>query len=46
MNLKKLFGEESDFQKQFEDFLNDTLLDAIKNIKNTQEYTMALNIKQ
>ncbi|PJQ13718.1 hypothetical protein CV451_08455, partial [Campylobacter jejuni subsp. jejuni] len=27
MNLKKLFGEESDFQKQFEDFLNDTLLD-------------------
>ncbi|EOI2884747.1 hypothetical protein ACMHR9_001738, partial [Campylobacter jejuni] len=44
MNLKKLFGEESDFQKQFEDFLNDTLLD-IKNIKNTQEYTMALNIQ-
>ncbi len=44
MNLKKLFGEESDFQKQFEDFLNDTLLD-IKNIKNTQEYTMTLNIQ-
>ncbi len=44
MNLGKLFGEESDFQKQFEDFLNDTLLD-IKNIKNTQEYTMALNIQ-
>lgn len=42
MNLKERFGRESDFQKQFKDFLNDTLPD-IESIKDLQEYTMTLN---
>ena len=41
-NLRKRFGKESDFQKQFKDFLNDTLPD-IESIKDLQEYTMTLN---
>ncbi|TLE09186.1 hypothetical protein [Helicobacter bilis] len=43
-NLRERFGRESDFQKQFKDFINDTLPD-IENIENSQEYTMALNIQ-
>ena len=41
-NLRKRFGKESDFQKQFKDFINDTLPD-VENIEDSQEYTMALN---
>ena len=43
-NLRKLFGRESDFQKQFKNFINDTLPD-IESITDSQEYTMALNIQ-
>lgn len=41
-NLRERFGRESDFQKQFKDFINDTLPD-IESITDSQEYTMALN---
>ena len=43
-NLRERFGRESDFQKQFKKFLDDTLLD-IESIADSQAYTMALNIQ-